>query len=274
MLRLLSLADQPAVRRLCAADAQTNVVLAEKVEGWGPAAQWLGGRFLGYFEGDRLTAACWMGTNIMPIGALCPDAERAFAERLDLAEHHYSSLYGPAPMVGRLWALLRDRGWRAREERLVQPLFQITGPGPIPPDPQVRPAEAADAPAVFPASVAMFKEEVGYSPITEDGSYLRRVHSLISQGRTFIRSDENGQVIFKADVGARSDRVSQIHGVWLAPEFRGRGLSGPAMAAVVRGALRLTPTVSLYVNDFNGAALALYRRVGFTQIGTCATILF
>ena len=45
-------------------------------------------------------------------------------------------------------------------------------------------------------------------------------------------------------------------------DLRGRGLAAPAMAAVVRMVLAdIAPTVSLYVNDFNTAALALYRRV-------------
>jgi predicted GNAT family acetyltransferase len=36
----------------------------------------------------------------------------------------------------------------------------------------------------------------------------------------------------------------------------------------------VAPTVSLYVNDFNTAALATYRRVGFRQVGTFASVLF
>ena len=36
----------------------------------------------------------------------------------------------------------------------------------------------------------------------------------------------------------------------------------------------MAPTVSLYVNDFNTAALAVYERVGFRRVGTYATVLF
>jgi predicted GNAT family acetyltransferase len=46
------------------------------------------------------------------------------------------------------------------------------------------------------------------------------------------------------------------------------------MAAVVEHARRLAPVVSLYVNDYNYKARASYRRVGFEQVGTFATVLF
>ena len=36
----------------------------------------------------------------------------------------------------------------------------------------------------------------------------------------------------------------------------------------------IAPVVSLYVNDYNEAARAAYRRVGFTEVGPYASILF
>jgi predicted GNAT family acetyltransferase len=66
-----------------------------------------------------------------------------------------------------------------------------------------------------------------------------------------------------------------VQGVWVDPEYRGRGIAQAGMAAVVRAALaEVAPTVSLYVNSFNSSALAVYRRVGFEQVGTYATVLF
>jgi predicted GNAT family acetyltransferase len=96
----------------------------------------------------------------------------------------------------------------------------------------------------------------------------------LREGRTFVRRAADGSVVFKADLGSVSTAVAQVHGVWVDPRFRGRGLAAPAMAAVVTGALRdIAPTVSLYVNDYNAPAVAAYQRVGFTQVGTFATVL-
>jgi predicted GNAT family acetyltransferase len=86
---------------------------------------------------------------------------------------------------------------------------------------------------------------------------------------------EEAQVIFKAEIGVVADGVAQIQGVWVDPSHRGQHLSEPAMAAVVTYSQKhFAPLVSLYVNDFNHAALASYRRVGFEQVGEFATVLF
>ncbi len=47
------------------------------------------------------------------------------------------------------------------------------------------------------------------------------------------------------------------------------------MAAVVKYVLAdIAPVVSLYVNNFNAPALATYKKVGFEQVDTFATVLF
>ncbi|CAM5545876.1 N-acetyltransferase GCN5 OS=Streptomyces antimycoticus OX=68175 GN=SANT12839_067670 PE=4 SV=1 [Streptomyces antimycoticus] len=129
---------------------------------------------------------------------------------------------------------------------------------------------------IMPACVAMFTEEVGVSPLAGDGGllYQARVAELVTAGRSFARI-ENGRVVFKAEIGAATPHACQIQGVWVAPEHRGRGLSETGMAAVLRYALgEVAPVVSLYVNDFNTAARAAYRRVGFREVGAFMSVLF
>ena len=57
------------------------------------------------------------------------------------------------------------------------------------------------------------------------------------------------------------------------PDQRGLGLSASRMAAVVELAQAWAPVTTLYVNDYNHAARALYEKVGFQTTGTFATIL-
>ena len=83
----------------------------------------------------------------------------------------------------------------------------------------------------------------------------------------------DGSIRFKADLGVVSQDCTQIQGVWVHPAERGRGLAAPAMSAVVAHARTVAPRVSLYVNAYNIPALKTYQRVGFTPVGTFATVL-
>ncbi|MGL4172498.1 MAG: GNAT family N-acetyltransferase [Actinomycetota bacterium] len=273
VVRALGPSDRLAVLGLCAADPAASVMVAEQVEadpyGLG------GGRICGVFEDGELVGGCWFGVNIIPLGALGERALDEVAQRVGLPGR-YSSIFGPATLVMGLWDRLRYRSWRARDIRSDQPLLVTTKKPALCPDPLVRQGRVRELDDVMAASSAMFTEEVGYSPIGTDGgaTYRRRVAALLVSGRTFLRRTDSGEVIFKADVGSLSSTVAQIHGVWVGPQWRGQGLSAPAMAAVVTATLRdHAPTVSLYVNRYNTRAIAAYRRVGFTQVGTFATIL-
>ena len=144
---------------------------------------------------------------------------------------------------------------------------------------------------VLPASVAMFSGELGYDPTTAGGSYARHVAWLVATGRSYVLMDDGegrsarpggpARVAFKTDVGAVWDAptgtVVQLTGVWTREDLRGRGIGTAALAAVVdavrRDHMRADGVVSLYVNDFNAAALRLYARLGFERAGTFATIL-
>jgi predicted GNAT family acetyltransferase len=150
----------------------------------------------------------------------------------------------------------------------------IDGEPAIAHNPQVRRVTLHHWDAYYQAAVKMYTEEVGVSPLQGNpAGYRFYIRQLITSGRAFGMFDGD-RVIFKADLGSVSGTVSQVQGVWVDPEFRGRGLAAPAMATVVNLARSVTPTVSLYVNDFNLPARATYARVGFTDVGEFATILY
>jgi predicted GNAT family acetyltransferase len=175
-----------------------------------------------------------------------------------------------------MWELLRPYWSQPREIRDAQPVMSISGEPRVAADPLLRRVRPDELDVLLPASVAMFTEEVGVSPLGLDGgaAYRARVAELIALGRAFARI-EDGQVLFKAEIGAVTPHACQVQGVWVRPELRGRGLAVAGMAAVVNEALRsVAPVVSLYVNDFNAPARAVYRKVGFTEVGTLTSVLF
>ncbi|MET7801418.1 GNAT family N-acetyltransferase [Streptomyces decoyicus] len=257
-------------------DPVANAFVAARVQVAGLDPWRLGGEMWGWYVRGRLEALCYAGANLVPVCAT-PEAVRGFAERARRQGRRCSSIVGPEEPTAELWSLLEPYWGPAREVRAHQPLMITTAPSAeIAPDPYVRRIRKNEMDLIMPACVAMFTEEVGISPMAGDGGllYQARVAELVGSGRSFARI-ENGKVIFKAEIGAATQRACQIQGVWVDPAYRGKGLSETGMAAVLRYALSdVAPVVSLYVNDFNTAARASYRRVGFEEVGAFMSVLF
>jgi predicted GNAT family acetyltransferase len=212
----------------------------------------------------------------VPVEAKTPQEIAAFADRAIRQGRRCSSVVGQADTVTQLWQHLRPYWGPARDIRPVQPLMAISGPPLVEPDESIRRVRTDEIDILMPASIAMFTEEVGVSPLAGDGgaAYRARVTELVRSGRAFARIEE-GRVIFKAEVGAATPQACQVQGVWVRPEHRGQGVAAPGMAAVVsHSQAAIAPIVSLYVNDFNRPARAAYLRAGFREVGRFMSVLF
>jgi uncharacterized protein len=236
-----------------------------------------GGDVLGARDEDgRLAAAVFNGGNLLPIGG-GPDEWLALAEHLAGQPRVCTSIVGRAAAVAGMWEVLSPTWGPARAIRDTQLLLVLERtPTAERGDPRVRPIRQEELDQYLPAAAAMFTEELGISPYQSAGvgDYRRRVAGLINEGRAFGIVDPDGQVIFKADVGAVSAQTCQLHGVWVRPDRRGQGIGSAGLAAVVRRALTLAPSVSLYVNDYNTAARRMYARLGMREVATLSTVLF
>ena len=273
--------DVPGALGLCALDPVGTVLATTRLEhAVTSGLRSAGGELWGYAEAGELVAACWVGANLVPIlpglaGAVRERALDAFAKLGAYRGRRCSSLVGPRDDVLELWRRLDGLWPAARDVRADQPSMVIDADPGLAADPLVRRSRPEEIDAVLPACVAMFTEEVGYSPLAGSGGfYEARVRSLITQRRSFVRM-EDGAVVFKAEVAAVAAGVAQVQGVWVHPARRGERLSEGGMAAVVRTARsEIAPVVSLYANAHNVRAVAAYRAVGFRQVGTYATVLF
>lgn len=273
--RVLSGRDLPEARALLDREPVVDVFVAARLDAAGGDPWRLGGQLWGYGERGRLEALCYAGANLVPCQA-GPEAVRAFADRARRQGRRCSSIVGPAESVRELWRLLEPAWGPAREVRADQPLLVAEDDPAVPGDPRVARVRPEQLDTLLPASIAMFTEEVGVSPLQADGGamYRSRVAELVHDGRAFAIF-EAGRVLFKAEVGSATRQACQVQGVWVAPEHRGRGLGTAGMASVVQAARRsVAPVVSLYVNGYNTAARRSYAKVGFHQVATLASVLF
>jgi uncharacterized protein len=278
-LRVLARDDVNEALALCAGDPVANLFVAARLLAMRADPRRQGGELWGWYEGGRMRSACWSGANLVPVEA-GDAAIEAFAYRARRNGRQCSSIVGPAEMVLGLWQHLQSSWGPARDVRATQPLMAMSGPPLVGIDPAVRRSRPAELELLVPACVAMFTEEVGYSPIAADGGavYRAQVSGLVSAGRSLVRIDHGRhgpEVVFKAELGSVIPEAVQVQGVWVAPRHRGQGLAAPAMAALVDIVRReVAPVVSLYVNAYNTRAVRAYQRVGFQTVGTYATILF
>lgn len=313
LLSPLTPATVGGLLRLCALDPVAGVNLAGQLRRW---PDWGSGDVVALGRTGRPDAGAWATGSLLPFGlASRPGTGHTGASGAQvraLAEHCHrrltsrGSLYGTAQDVEPVWAALAELGMVSREERWTQPLL-VAPCGPVDLTeaavrrrPALRwaaeslhTATSAEEHLVLPASVAVFRGELGYDPTVVGGSYARHVSWLIQTRRTYIVLDDGEgrvplaggprAVAFKADVGAlwpvpgHDGGVAQLTGVWTRDDLRGRGLASVALAAVI-DAVRAQHVgrrgvVSLYVNDFNTAALSLYKGLGFTRAGTFSTVL-
>ena len=274
-IRQLGESERATVERILDRDPYAGAQIAERVAAHGLNWWRADGRVYGYGTGRQIESLCWSGAHLVPV-CTSPAAISSFADLLGTESRICSSIIGRADAVLDLWERLGGHWGPARDVRPDQPLLVADTEPPIAPDPGVRLVQPNEVDQLFPAAVAMYTEEVGVSPLLDDGGrgYRRRITELVRARRAYARF-VGDRVVFKAELAIVTHRTAQVQGVWVDPQYRGRGLAAAAMAAVTRDALRrVAPTVSLYVNDYNTPARRVYARCGFVQAGTFATVLF
>ena len=228
----------------------------------GPSPLW------GAFDDGELRGLLHVGPNLVP----ATDDEAACEALATAAGGLYPTrmVVGERVAVEYLWSLIGASYPAPREVRRCQFVYAVE-PDRLVRDPHhwapgiARLAERRDEDRVLRLSAAMYTEEMGENPMARDpDGYRRRVRMLIARGWTYVY-ETGGQLQFKMDIGCASHRTAQIQGVYVPPDLRGRGVGATAMAACCELAFDRHPNLSLYVNDFNTPAVAMYERIGFRR---------
>lgn len=271
-LRPLGPDDLHDVEALLAERPIENLFLASKIAQFGIDRRRVG-RLHGFERDGRLTAVCLDGGTIFPAG-FDPDAVPAFVRAIGPVRQA-TSILGPCMTALGVYVGLVERwpgDWRqVSNVRQRQPLMLLDRPPVVDGDERVRLLTTRDFDSYLAASVHMYTEEIGSSPFKYGSGYERFVKERLKQDDAYgIVVD--GEVVFKADLGPKLYGHTQLQGVWVHPELRGRGLSVPALASMMRQVMERFPLVSLYVNDFNTPAIRAYERLGFVTVGALATV--
>ena len=263
--------DMASVREVLDDDPVAACMVASRIAEYGVEPSGIGGELWTRRRANE--SLCYAGANLIPLRGGLGDLN-AFADKAMSQARRCSSLVGRAELVLPMWHRLEHVWGPARDVRAHQPLMALSSAPACPIDPAVRPVRIDELDAYLVAAIDMFIGEVGIDPRTGDGGrgYRRRVAGLIANGQAWARF-ERGRVVFKAEVGSQSPAVGQIQGVWVHPDWRGRGIGTAGTATLAGAVVGSGRTASLYVNSFNTVARATYARIGFSEVGTFATVL-
>jgi predicted GNAT family acetyltransferase len=190
------------------------------------------------------------------------------AERILSRNIPVRAMISDSLLVEELWTHLEPRLEPPTVVRLRQPVYAMsTALVPLEDLRHMRFATLRDLEALVPACAAMHAEEVGIDPLTRDPvGYRQRVRELIARGRALLWK-EHGRVIFKCEFSAVTPQAVQLMGVWTHPSHRGRGYARRGLREICGHILRQRKQATLFVNDFNDAAIRLYEELGFRRIG-------
>lgn len=200
-------------------------------------------------------------------GEITGSAVALVAERILHRMLPVRAVISPLHLVEALWNALRSRLDPPTVVRLNQPVYALSHRLDYPELTRARYSTMRDLDALVPACAAMHKEEVGIDPLERDAAgYRERIRELIDKKRSVIRVVED-RIVAKCEYSAVTGEAVQLMGVWTHPNYRRQGLSMSLLREVCGHLSRRGKTVTLFVNDFNRPAIALYESLGFRRIG-------
>lgn len=136
----------------------------------------------------------------------------------------------------------------------------------------LRLATLADLDEIAPVQAEMAQYESGVNPLEVDPEGFRsRCARRIEMGRVWV-VEEEGHLIFKADIQADTPEVVYLEGIWVSPSQRGKGLGRKCIRQLSRDLLKRTRSICVLVNEENQRAHTFYRMCNFKRRGVYDSI--
>lgn len=269
-IKSLTEGDAPAALRFLERDPLINVYLISRLieDRSSSSSQMVEVRY-----NQEIVLVASLATNV--VLAADPETPRdittaaigIIAERIVTRMMPVRAIISPADLVEVLWNHVRERLDPPTVVRMNQPIYMLRGRLDYPDLKNAQYSTMRDLEALVPACAAMHTEEVGIDPLQRDAvGYRERVRELIDKKRSVIRKAQ-GLIAAKCEFSAVTPQCVQLMGVWANPRMRRRGYARELLREVCGHLARKGKTVTLFVNDFNRPAIALYESLGFMQIG-------
>ncbi len=258
--------EAEALRALLAKDPVQNLYLLGLFEEFGivPRPGRAPFAFYGRFKGGSLVSALFVGGDG---GLVVPSADDP-ADVSEIASTlankvKLRSCIGIKPAVDALVRhLCAEKPALSRTQRLFKVSADDLGPFT---NPTLRLATPEDLPELVPLAAGAVKETVERDPLAEDPDGFRaRVMQRVRGKRTYVlRVDD--KLVFKIDVGSRSQYGAELEGLYTLPEERRKGHATLSLGQISRHLLSSLPRLTLRVDDKDPSLAGVARKVGFNS---------
>ena len=199
---------------------------------------------------------------------------RAMREFGVIAQTHTRThmIMGEVDAVEEFWNYYADEGQEMRRA-CRELLFELRHAMDVPEEiGEMRRANLGDLDQIVPVQAAMAEFESGVNPFEVDPEGFRaRCARRIEMGRIWVL-EEDGKLVFKADIQADTPDVIYLEGVWVSPAERGKGIGRKCMRQLCRDLLTRSKSVCLLVNQESGRSHTFYRMCNFKMRGVYDSI--
>jgi len=152
-------------------------------------------------------------------------------------------------------------------------LFEVGFPFPVQDcQYELRLARPEELGQIAEAHAGVCELECGVNPMTRDReAFLKRVMRRIEQGRIFVVFEGN-KLVFKADIIAETETVAYLEGVFVGPDFRGKGVGSSCLSSLCLRLMERVENVCLLSNvEFKGAHRS-FMKAGMRNTDACTTL--
>jgi hypothetical protein len=218
-------------------------------------------RFLLLREAGQVVAAAFSGGSLLVPCVYEAPMAGALAKALKGQVPFKGSMGDRTSVDALFWALNDGAAVRiSRPQRLFVATADALGPFV---ESQLRLAIPPELDKVLSLAANCVRDNMGRDPLAEGSTEFRaRVEQRIASSRTYVLRT-GGAIVFKVDVGVRSQYGAELEGVYTVAPHRKKGIATRCLGQLARSLLSALPRLTIRIDEGDVALSSACRKVGF-----------